>query len=40
MDAERLLRHVGDVAGMAGLFYEAAATERKLLSSPQVLCHS
>jgi hypothetical protein len=30
MDAERLLRHVGDVSGLPGLFYEAAATERKL----------
>ena len=30
MDAERLLRHVGDVAGMPGLFFEAAETERKL----------
>lgn len=29
-DAERLLRHVGDVAGMPGLFFEAAETERKL----------
>ena len=30
MDSERLLRHVGDVAGMPGLFFEAAETERKL----------
>lgn len=30
MDAERLLRHVVDVAGMPGLFFEAAETERKL----------
>ena len=30
MDAERLLRHLGDVAGMPGLFFEAAETERKL----------
>ncbi len=30
MDAGKLLRHVGDVSGMAGLFFEAAETERKL----------
>ena len=30
MDAERLRRHVGDVSGMPGLFFEAAETERKL----------
>ena len=30
MDSEKLLRHVGDVAGMPGLFFEAAETERKL----------
>jgi len=30
MDSERLLRHVSDVAGMPGLFFEAAETERKL----------
>ena len=30
MDADRLLRHVGDVSGLPGLFFEAAATERKL----------
>ena len=30
MDADRLLRHVVDVAGMPALFFEAAETERKL----------
>ncbi|ANS02980.1 putative sigma-factor like protein [uncultured Mediterranean phage uvDeep-CGR0-AD1-C123] len=30
IDADRLRRHVGDVSGMPGLFFEAAATERKL----------
>lgn len=30
MQAEKLIRHVGDVSGLPGLFFEAAETERKL----------